>query len=105
MGSSREDREIVLLLLRTTNPSGADSWEPVPETEYILRWYNRDSDVWNYSFEGLPRRDADDNTLYTYRVVEQITGDDYDSIAEPGISLLADESSLFVYNFTNVQQG
>ena len=68
-GLQPEDREIVLLLLRTTNPSGADSWEPVPETEYILRWYNRDSDVWNYSFEGLPRRDADDNTLYTLSLI------------------------------------
>ena len=66
-GLHPEERGVVLQLLRTTTPSDETSWETVPETEYILRWYNRDSNVWNYSFEGLPRRDAETTSLYLPR--------------------------------------
>ncbi len=93
--------QLQLYLYRTTTPENTDSWELVPETEVILRWFGRDGDQWHYSFENLPRCDAD-GSAYAYYVME-VSPDGYDGRAEEGVSLLA--GGLFLYNFTNVQRG
>ena len=93
--------QLQLYLYRTTTPGNTDSWELVPETEVILRWFGRDGDQWYYSFENLPRCDAD-GSAYAYYVME-VSPDGYDGRAEEGVSLLA--GGLFLYNFTNVQRG
>ena len=93
--------QILLHLFRTTTPQEAPSWERVPETEYILRWQGTETDQWRYSFENLPRY-AEDGAPYSYRVEEE-SPEGYDGFAAPSASLL--DSGLFLYNFTNVQQG
>lgn len=93
--------QLQLYLYRTTTPADETSWEPVPETEAILRWWGTDTDQWRYAFENLPRYDGA-GTPYTYRVTEESPAG-YDGLAVPGVSLL--DSGLFVCDFTNVQRG
>ena len=73
---------------RTGSNPWADAWYPLPPT-----WTNTGTDVWSYSFIGLPKYLADGTTLIEYRVVET---------AVPDYNTTYDPSHLNVTNTYNV---
>ena len=69
----------IKLILERTEESGA--WvevddETMKDEGISLKWENKGTDVWSYSFSGLPYSD-EKGRVYSYRVSEASSGDSY----------------------------
>lgn len=92
--------DLTLTLYQKLDGSEED-WAVVENAEPV--WTNQEYDVWSYSYDNLPKYDAD-GVLYLYKVEETVpTG--YDGVRSPAADPEDADSAVYKYNFDNYKRG
>lgn len=78
-----------------------EDWAVVENAEPV--WTNQEYDVWSYSYDNLPKYDAD-GVLYLYKVEETVP-DGYDGVRSPAADPEDAKSAVYEYDFDNYKRG
>ena len=92
--------DLTLTLYQKLDGSEED-WAVVENAEPV--WTNQEYDVWSYSYDNLPKYDAD-GVLYLYKVEETVP-DGYDGVRSPAADPEDAKSAVYEYDFDNYKRG
>lgn len=92
--------DLTLTLYQKLDQEGSE-WTEMTDAEPV--WSGKESDVWSYSYNDLPKYN-DQGVLYLYKVEETVpTG--YDGVRSPAADPEDADSAVYKYNFDNYKRG